>query len=312
MPFQNSLYNIVRKNLPNCPKISIVTPNLNGGVYLEQTIQSVLSQNYPNLEYIIIDGGSTDDSVSIIKKYERQLAYWVSEPDKGLYDAVQKGFEKATGDIMAWVNSDDLYHPKSFFTVAEIFSLRGVNWLQGIPSFFDEKGRTIGVEPLRRWSKLDYYLGNFEWIQQKSVFWRRSLWEVSGGKMATEMKYAGDLELWLRFFRHEKLYVTNALLGGFRMGSKGQLSFDFMQEYLEEARAVIKNEVAITVPNKERDLVASIKKYNIIMGKIRFTILKKILNQFFYSDIIKKKELHFSYPPMIYFDRVKQEFKINS
>lgn len=296
----------------NYPKITIVTPNFNGGAYLEQTIQSVLSQDYPNLEYIIIDGGSMDDSVSIIKKYESQLAYWVSEPDKGLYDAVQKGFDKSTGEIMAWINSDDLYHPKAFFTVAEIFSLNGVNWLQGIPSFFDEKGRTIAVEPLRRWSKLDYYLENFEWIQQESVFWRRSLWEASGGKMATDMKYAGDLELWLRFFGHEKLYVTNALLGGFRKGSSGQLSLGFMQEYLEEAKAVIKKEVENRIPKVEKDLVASIKKHTIVMEKVRFTILEKILNKFFYSGIIKKKQLRFSYPPIIYFDRVKQEFKINS
>jgi len=296
----------------NYTKITIVTPNFNGGAYLEQTIQSVLSQNYPNLEYIIIDGGSTDNSVSIIKQYESQLAYWVSEPDKGMYDAVQKGFVQSTGEIMAWINSDDLYHPKAFFTVAEIFNLGKVNWLHGIPSFFDEKGRTIGVEPLKRWSKLDYYLGNFQWIQQESVFWRRSLWEVSGGKMATEMKYAGDLELWLRFFRHEKLYVTNALLGGFRKSSKGQLSLGFMPEYLKEAKELIKNEVEKTMSKEEKKLVESIKKYNIAMGKICFTILKKILNKIFYSEIIKKKQSHFSYPPMIHFDSIKQEFKINS
>lgn len=294
------------------PKISVITPNFNGGVYLEQTIKSVLSQNYPNLEYIIIDGGSRDNSIAIIKKYEKHLTYWVSEPDKGMYDAIQKGFEQSTGEIMAWINSDDLYHPKAFFTVAEIFNLNGVNWLQGIPSFFDEMGRTIAVEHIKRWSKLDYYLGNFEWIQQESVFWRRSLWEAAGGKMATEMKYAGDLELWLRFFRHEKFFVTNALLGGFRKGSKGQLSLGFLQEYIEEARTKINDEVVNNIPKEERDFVKRIKNHNIVMGKIRFTILKRITNKIFYSGIIKKKQLHFSCPPMISFDRIKQEFKINT
>jgi glycosyltransferase involved in cell wall biosynthesis len=294
------------------PKISIVTPNFNGGAYLEETIQSVLSQNYPNLEYIIIDGGSTDDSIDIIKKYEKQLTYWVSEPDNGLYDAVQKGFDKSTGEIMAWINSDDLYHPKAFFIVAEIFKLDEVNWLQGIPSTFDEKGRTVYVDPIKRWTKLDYYLGNFGWIQQESIFWRRTLWDVSGKKIATEMKYAGDLELWLRFFRHEKLYVTRALLGGFRQRSEGQLSMDFLDEYMEEARGKIKEEIENLIPKEEKDLLVSIKKYNIVMGKIRFTIFKRILSKVYYSEIIKKKQLYFSYPPMIYFDRVKQEFKINS
>lgn len=295
----------------NYPKISIVTPNFNGGVYLEHTIESVLSQNYPNLEYIIIDGGSTDNSVAIIKKYESQLAFWVSEPDRGLYDAVQKGFEKSTGEIMAWINSDDLYHPKALLTVAEIFNLNEVKWLQGIHSFFDEKGRTIAVGSIKRWSKLDYYLGNFEWIQQESVFWRRSLWEMAGGKLAIEMKYAGDLELWLRFFRYEKLFVTSALLGGFRQRTKGQLSVEFLDQYMEEAKTTIKEELTNIISKEERDLVEGIKKHYLLLGKIRFTILKRIINKFFYSEIIKKKQLHFSYPPMISFDRMKQEFKIN-
>jgi glycosyltransferase involved in cell wall biosynthesis len=293
------------------PKISIVTPNFNGGKYLEQTIQSVLSQDYPNLEYIIIDGGSTDDSVAIIKKYQSQLSYWVSEPDKGLYDAVQKGFDKSTGEIMAWINSDDLYHPKAFFTITEIFKFNEVNWLQGIPSTFDEMGRTVDVSGIKRWSKLDYYIGNFEWIQQESVFWRRSLWTKSGSKIDSNMKYAADLELWLRFFRHEKLYVTRALFGGFRQRSEGQLSMNFLDEYMEEARGKIKEEIENLIPKEEKDLLVSIKKYNIVMGKIRFTIFKRILSKVYYSEIIKKKQLYFSYPPMIYFDRVKQEFKIN-
>lgn len=297
----------------NYPKISIITPNFNGGAYLEQTIHSVLFQNYPNLEYIIIDGGSTDGSLEIIKKYESQLTYWVSEPDNGLYDAVQKGFDQSTGEIMAWINSDDLYHSKALFTVSEIFGkFNQVNWLQGIPSTFDEMGRTVGVSGIKRWSKLDYYLGNFQWIQQESVFWRRSLWVKAGSQLATEMKYAGDLELWLRFFRYEKLYVTNALLGGFRQRAKGQLSMDFLDQYMEEARDKINEELENIIPKEERDLVEKIKKHTNIMGKIRLTFLKGIVNKLFYSQVIKKKQLHFSYPPLIYFDRVKQKFKINS
>lgn len=297
----------------NFPKITIVTPNYNGGEYLEETIRSVLSQDYPNLEYIIIDGASTDNSINIIEKYKSQLTYWISEPDNGLYEAIQKGFNKSTGDIMAWINSDDLYHPKSLFTVAEIFSnFDEVEWLMGIPSTFDEKGRTVSVSSLKRWSKLDYYLGDFQWIQQESVFWRRSLWEKAGSKVDTELKYAGDLELWLRFFRHEKLFVTSALLGGFRQRAKGQLSFNFLDQYMEEARIKIQEELKNVVSKEERDLVEKIKKHNSILKKFRFTILKKNLNRFFYSETIIKKELNFGYPPVISFDRLKQEFIISS
>lgn len=293
------------------PKISIVTPNYNGGQYLEETITSVLSQNYPNLEYIIIDGGSTDDSVSIIKKYEEHLKYWISEPDKGLYDAVQKGFDQATGEIMAWINSDDLYHPKAFFTVAEIFNFEEVNWLQGNPSTFDEMGRTVAVYGVKRWSKLDYYLGDFRWIQQESVFWRKSLWEKAGKKISTEMKYAGDLELWLRFFRYEKLYVTSALLGGFRQRSQNQLSLDFLDLYLEEARNKIDQEVCSALSGKERRLIEKTRKYNRFINKIPYKAARKILKKFYYSCFINKNEFDYGVPPQIGFDRLKQEFTLN-
>src|SRR4051812_48252088 len=98
----------------NLPKISIVTPTLNQGNFIEETILSVIGQNYPNLEYIILDGGSTDNTIEIIKKYEKHLAYWSSEPDKGQSDAINKGFKIATGDILGWINSDDYYMPGIF------------------------------------------------------------------------------------------------------------------------------------------------------------------------------------------------------
>src|SRR6218665_2201901 len=101
----------------NFPKISIVTPVFNRVEYLEQTILSVIDQGYPNLEYIVIDGGSTDGTLEIIKKYEDRIFYWTSEPDNGMYDAINKGFKKASGQIMAWINSDDLYHQPTLSTV---------------------------------------------------------------------------------------------------------------------------------------------------------------------------------------------------
>ncbi len=96
------------------PKISIVTPTFNQGNFIEESILSVIEQQYPNLEYIIMDGGSTDNTIEIIKKYESQLTYWVSQKDNGMYDALNRGFKRATGEIMGWLNSDDLLIRKSF------------------------------------------------------------------------------------------------------------------------------------------------------------------------------------------------------
>lgn len=108
-----------------------MTPSFNQGRYIEQTIQSVLSQNYPNLEYIIIDGGSTDDTLGIIKKYEKRLTYWVSEPDKGQTDAINKGYEKCTGEIFNWINSDDYYEPDTFHKLLSHFTDMSVNVVCG-------------------------------------------------------------------------------------------------------------------------------------------------------------------------------------
>src|SRR5688500_10091346 len=104
------------------PKISIITASYNQGRFLEKTILSVLSQHYPNLDYIIIDGGSTDGSVEIIKRYAGQLSYWCTEPDKGQYNAINKGFAKASGEIMGFLNADDLYLPWTLSTIASIFT----------------------------------------------------------------------------------------------------------------------------------------------------------------------------------------------
>ncbi|MDJ1502183.1 glycosyltransferase family 2 protein [Xanthocytophaga agilis] len=229
------------------PKITIVTPSFNQAKYLEKTILSIVKQEYPNLEYIIIDGGSTDGSIDIIRKYEKHLTYWESEKDNGLYDALNKGFKKSTGEIMGWLNSDDLLHQNSLFVLADIFSnVPKVKWIQGYPSVFDDRGRIVYSRP-HKFSKYSFYLKEFlsdgQFIQQESTYWRRELWEKAGQQICTTYKYAGDFELWMRFFRHETLYVTNALIGGFRVRQQGQLSRDSYQEYLSEAENIIQQEI---------------------------------------------------------------------
>lgn len=267
------------------PKISIVTPSFNQGAYLEQTIRSVLRQQYPNLEYIIIDGGSTDNSVEIIKKYESQLTYWISEQDNGLYHAVQKGFDRSTGEIMAWINSDDMYHNNSLFAVAQIFSqLSNVHWIMGKNTYFDELSTCFvydGDPYDERWSVWRFYnLQKSYYIQQESTFWKRELWEKAGSQIKHNLKLAGDFDLWLRFFEHEKLYSTNVLLAGFRQRSKNQKSKEGIQDYISEAKALIQKDLQ----NQNRKLHYYFLKFfvqiakTIPMKKIRSFLIGKMLN----------------------------------
>jgi hypothetical protein len=210
------------------PKISIVTPSFNQSKFLEASIQSVLSQNYPNLEYIIIDGGSSDGSLEIIKKYESFLHYWCSEPDAGHYDALNKGFAKSSGEIMAWLNSDDMYCPWAFKTVSSIMSsLPEIRWLSSLqPMFWDWHGYCIGTNYVSGYSKQAFLDGCYtasckyavsSWIQQESTFWHRSLWEQVGSNLRTEYHLAADFDLWARFFNYADLFGVDCPLGGFRI-----------------------------------------------------------------------------------------------
>ena len=281
------------------PKISIVTPSFNQGKYLEQTILSVLGQNYPNLEYFIIDGGSTDNSVEIIKKYESKITFWVSEKDGGMYEAIQKGFSRSTGDIMAWINSDDMYHKNAFNNVAKVFNaFPEIKWLQGNPTTFDRSGELVLVRPLRRWSKYNYYTGDHEWIQQESTFWKRSLWEMAGGSLNTAMRFAGDYDLWLRFFRHEKLYVSNMLLGGFRISNENQLSSGNLQNYLKELNETLLKEVLDQKSLKQIAKIKGVKKIMYKTSRINIGSLK-----------LKYHRL-FEYPPQVVFNVGSQKFEL--
>ena len=279
------------------PRITIVTVSYNQASYLESTIKSVLNQNYPNLEYIIMDGGSTDGSLEIIKKYAHTLAYYESAKDNGMYDALNKGFKKSTGEIMAWINSDDIYIPNSFFIVAEIFSkFQNINWLLGCSSLLDEKNRIVKISPVSKWAKYNYYLGEWRWIQQESVFWRKSLWEKTGSRINTSLKVAGDFELWLRFFRYDNLYSLNAPLGCFRLRSKNQKTIDLMDEYTKEAEELLTTE---EISDEDRKTLSKIQKYR--------KLLKLPVSRFYYP-LKKKHDALFNYPKELIFDRYKQEY----
>jgi hypothetical protein len=223
--------------LTSFPKISIVTPSFNQGKFLEATIRSVLDQKYPNLEYILMDGGSTDASSELIRRYREHFAYAVSARDRGQFNAINEGFKHATGDIFAYLNSDDVYLPWTFRTVAEIFSkFPQIQWLtsrtllilnaQGIPAQTYPAVNYARTWFYRGWS-LRQLGGQSGWIQQEATFWRRELWEKAGSYMDESLAMAGDFELWARFWQHANLVTIPTPLAGFRKHDTNKSGSDF-------------------------------------------------------------------------------------
>jgi len=201
------------------PRITLVTPVFNSARYIEQTIQSVISQQYPNLEYFIVDGGSTDGTLDIMRKYEQQLSGWTSQPDNGMYDALNRGFGRSSGDIMGWISATDMLHTRSLFVVGSVFeALPEVEWITARPTGFSEEGMPVAVSRrLKRWSRVRFLAGSNRYIQQESTYWRRNLWERAGSRMDASRREGSDFELWVRFFRYARLYPVDALIGGFRV-----------------------------------------------------------------------------------------------
>jgi glycosyltransferase involved in cell wall biosynthesis len=258
------------------PKISIVTPSYNQGKYIEETIRSVVMQGYPNLEYFVVDGGSTDNSVEIIKKYESQITWWVSEKDKGQTNAINKGFEKATGDILAYINSDDLYMPYTFRLVAELFSQHKLHWLTGIQSRLVESNV---ISPKRDAIKLfsrdlyrkGYHVGSlFGWNQQCSTFWSADLFSKIGGKFDESFNHAMDIDMWIRMSNHAELVSVEAMLALMRLHPD------------QKSRNINIAEVEINNKRKEYGLsVYSTRKLMFNLYKV--PILRNVLRKIWYK-----------------------------
>ena len=230
------------------PRLSIVTPSLNQGEFIEETLRSVLLQGYPSLEYTVIDGGSTDASREIVESYAPWLDRWVSEPDGGHFDAINKGFDGARGEVMAWINSDDKYAVGAFAVVGEIFArFPAVEWVTSLrPILWRADGREQWCRRLPGFSReafwrAEYVVGvghfNSGFIQQESTFWRRSLWQRAGGRVDGCLQVAGDFELWTRFYQEADLYGVASRLGGFRRHARQKTATDYASYVAVATRA---------------------------------------------------------------------------
>ena len=194
------------------PKISIITASYNQGHFIEETIRSVLLQGYPNLEYIVVDGGSTDNTLQILKRYQSEISVCISEPDNGQSHALNKGFRLATGEILAWLNSDDLYLPNTLRDVALAFNSQAVDIVVGGCRAITNYSRVLRLNshhcilPMKQVTSLPYeklldlqgsYLkGDF--FFQPEVFWTKQIWDKVGGRVDEKLHFSMDYEFWLR------------------------------------------------------------------------------------------------------------------
>jgi len=204
------------------PKISIITVAYNMERFIEQTIRSVVDQKTPNVEYVLIDGASSDTTLLIAGKYASSIDTLISEPDDGQYQAIAKGFAHSSGEVMGWINADDILMPWTFSVVAQIFEqFPEVDWITGSPAFLNEAGQLGRIQ----WNLPTYprsfiangwyqkHLGAY--LQQESMFWRRSLWDRAGG-LDTRYSLAADFDLWTRFANHANLTPVDIPLAAFR------------------------------------------------------------------------------------------------
>lgn len=185
------------------PTISLVTCSYQQGRFIGSTLKSVLDQKYPELEYMVVDGGSSDSSVGTIAAHSEKLAYWVSEPDRGQTDALAKGFKRSTGEVMGWLCSDDLLLPGSLAAVSQYFAEHPeVDWVFGDALWIDGAGAPIRTKREMPWNR-NVFLFDHNYLPQPSVFWRRRLYEAAGG-LNPDFNLAMDSDLWLRFARISK------------------------------------------------------------------------------------------------------------
>jgi O-antigen biosynthesis protein len=199
------------------PRITIVTPALAADEHLESTLRSVIYQDYPNLEFIVIEDGVSGERRHVLEKYHRHFSWQTCAPGTERCAALNLAFANASGEILGWLEPGDMLHVNGLGVVGGVLAaLPEVEWITGRPFNFSPSGMPIGIKHLERWSRIRFLAGANKYIHRETTFWRRALWQRAGGALETTYGAAGDFELFLRFFRCARLYSVEALIGGYR------------------------------------------------------------------------------------------------
>jgi glycosyltransferase involved in cell wall biosynthesis len=223
------------------PRISVVTPSYNQGDFLEATILSVLGQDYPNLEYLVLDGGSTDASVDIIKKYSDRIHFWCSEKDGGQSDAISRGLKRATGDILCWVNSDDILCKDALHTVASALPLDTPAWLVGHSRQINSSGgKGSKIRYAGEINKQTFFQYKYSWFSQPSVFWNRKMMEAAGSP-DRQYHYIMDLDLFYRMYSVTPPIIVDRILSEYRIHADAKTTKEAMSVDREYAAWMYRN-----------------------------------------------------------------------
>jgi glycosyltransferase involved in cell wall biosynthesis len=274
------------------PKISIVTPSFNQGEFIEETIRSVLLQNYPNIEYVVIDGGSDDNSIDIINKYKPWLSSFVSEEDRGQSHAINKGFKKCTGEILNWLCSDDILLPRALEKISSEIELEKPAWLVGGALRLDERSRKATKAPIPKSIDIETFLfWRSRGIAQPSIYWNRKIFGTNG-MVREDLSYCMDVDLWFKFYKTKKPLILGDYLSSRRIHDAAKTtpysgSYDkFTRElviwmlenlYCAEERGLREEVICgIVVMQKELGILKRLKNH-IVLGKL-IALWKNIIN----------------------------------
>ena len=296
------------------PKISIITPSYNQGHFLEECIQSILDQQYPNLEYMIIDGGSTDQSPEIIKKYAPYLKYWVIEPDQGQSDAINKGLKHCEGEIINWLNADDFYEPRALFTVAESFQNPQVKVVCGECKVVKNPRINSHISP-----GTDIYPGNLAktigWARtdQPATFYHQSAIERMG-QLDTSLHYLMDRDWWIKYLFHfglENIAIIDKVLVNFRhhqqsktISQKERFQLDRDSYYVAMSNLHGLKEQSNFLEHNSL-IIKDYKIKNLPLQNTR--LIKCILNYYFLLKADEYYAQNQNYKAQIYLDFLNQE-----